>query len=132
MIPQAHVLALPRTSGEGRLRHRVAVSSRQSWAYSTFRPCWLKASVRWVISSKRACSSLGTCCEVLLLVMPASFSSQCERISARCDQWCACLLGNASFDPGGWGRSRDACLWRFGRRRPLGGALPLLFVKCFS
>src|SRR5215472_16958708 len=30
-------VALPRTRGEGRLRHKVAVNSRLSWAYSSFK-----------------------------------------------------------------------------------------------
>src|SRR5579859_2623526 len=38
-IPQAHVSALPRASGEGRFRHRVAVSSRYNCAYSSFKYC---------------------------------------------------------------------------------------------
>src|SRR5258707_6151508 len=38
-IPQAHVAALPRTSGEGRFRHSVAVSSRHTCAYSSFKYC---------------------------------------------------------------------------------------------
>src|SRR5260370_37329527 len=37
MIPQAQVVALPRIRGEGRFRHRVAVSSRQSCLYSSFK-----------------------------------------------------------------------------------------------
>src|SRR6266700_5103934 len=36
-----------------------------------------------------------------------------------------------SFGLGGWGRARGACPWMFGRRRPAGGAQPLLFVKSF-
>src|SRR5258708_33351835 len=37
MIPHAQVVALPAASGDGRLRHRVAVSSRQRRAYSPFK-----------------------------------------------------------------------------------------------
>src|SRR5437660_11262005 len=46
MIPQAQVGALPCTSGEGRLRHKVAVSSRQSCKYSSFKYLRQNASVR--------------------------------------------------------------------------------------
>src|SRR6266704_898955 len=75
MIPQAQTVALPRTSGDGRLRHKVAVSPRQSCRYSSIKYVRQNASVRWVISSKRACMSLGTCCEVLRFGIASSCSS---------------------------------------------------------
>src|SRR6266516_2557476 len=78
MIPHAQVGALPPTSGEGRLRHKVAVSSRQRCRYSSFKYVRQNASVRWVISSKRACMSLGTCCEVLRFGIASSFSCHCS------------------------------------------------------
>src|SRR5260221_667505 len=72
MISHAQAGALPGSRGEGRLRHSVAVSSRHSWVYSSFRYAWLKASVSRVSSSKRACISVGKRCDVLRLGIAAS------------------------------------------------------------
>src|SRR5436189_1723556 len=46
MIPHAQVRTLPCTSGEARLRHKVAASSRQSCKYSSFKYLRQNASVR--------------------------------------------------------------------------------------
>src|SRR5712692_2162523 len=74
VIPHAQVVTLPRRSGERRFRHKVAVSSRQSCAYSSFKEGPQNVEVRWVISSKRACISFGTCCEALRFGVASSFS----------------------------------------------------------
>src|SRR5947209_14640953 len=51
MIPAAQVLTLPFKSGEGRLRQRASVISRQSSAYSSFRCVRQNSSVISMILS---------------------------------------------------------------------------------
>src|SRR5256885_13082204 len=69
MRAHAHVLALPPLRGDGRLRQSVAVNWRMWSLYSSFKWASLKVSVSRVISSNRACISLGTFCDVVRLDM---------------------------------------------------------------
>src|SRR2546429_3480697 len=75
MRAHAHVLALPPLSGDGRLRQSVAVNWRMWSLYSLFKWASLKVSVSRVISSNRACISLGTFCDVVRLDI--DFSLRC-------------------------------------------------------
>lgn len=70
---------------EREVRPRIA-SRQEPTRRSNRTEAWQKASVSWVISSKRACISFGTCCDGLLFGGASSFTSSWERTSARGDE----------------------------------------------
>src|SRR4030067_1052214 len=106
-MAQAQLFAWPLVRGEGRLRARVAIISRHTWAYSSFSFSRHSASVSTEISSYRDCMTSGTVrllvfegCRVLLAVgkpdgviigqgvigwfFPTAFKSQSEKTYRPC------------------------------------------------
>src|ERR687887_2385064 len=71
-MPQAQVFRLPVARGEGRFRHRAAVTCRASWAYSSSRCARQKVSVSATMALKVACMGLGTRSDLLLVAILTS------------------------------------------------------------